>query len=159
RSPPPVEPSENAMAQANALTKLEQALKANRAEVAFAALAQAWSQTPAPELLELATRLQAAFPVAPFAGDHASWLNQPAKPTYVERGARPSNMRTNRLQDMAERIRAVAAWSPDPRTSLFVEQLIRDAPYTSDSSKKMWKDAFLLMGGLAEPRFVSVIDE
>ncbi len=111
------------------LTDARSALKANKLDAASRSIADAWRVIPAPELLELACAIT------------------PPDPLKAAKGT-----------DTAEALKAARKAKRDPRVSKALETLLTDVPWTADSSKPVWREAFELATALKDPRWVALAD-
>lgn len=105
------------------------ALKANKIDAALKSISEAWRRSPSPELLELACAVS------------------PPVPLKAAKG-----------KETAEAMKAARKAGPDPRVSRALEQLLTDVPWTADSSKPVWREAFELAAALKDPRWVSLAE-
>lgn len=105
------------------------ALKAKQTAAAVKSIADAWRVVPAPELLELACALAA-----------------------------PEPLKAAKGKQTAEALKAARKGKRDPRVSRALEALLTDVPWTADSSKPVWREAFALAAALKDPRWVSLAE-
>jgi uncharacterized protein (TIGR02996 family) len=62
------------------------------------------------------------------------------------------SLRSRRINELRERLEALGRRKPDPRVARALVELVRDAPYTSRSSRPMWDDVFELIVAIGDPR-------
>lgn len=105
------------------------ALEAHKLDAASRSIAEAWRIVPAPELLELACALSA-----------------------------PEPLKAAKSKETVEALKAARKAKRDPRVSKALEVLLTDVPWTADSSKPVWREAFELATALKDPRWVSLAD-
>ena len=142
-------------------THLESAAKNldTKPEAALSALVTAWREKPCLELFELVSRFEAGHPPPPFDGDTEAFLKTARKPDVAEVGSLARVLLGPTSDETITRLQAIRAWDPDPRVSAALEHLLREVPFTSDSTRPVWTALFELVVKVADPRFLQLADD
>jgi len=85
------------------------------------------------------------------------WLEAAARLDIVERGALLASLTTNATADeMVGRLEALERWDPDPRVAAALHEVVRQTPWISSGSRKVWTRVFRLLTAIGDPRTVAV---
>lgn len=127
-------------------TGVAQASKGER-ERAVETLVAAWRSTPYPRLGDLIDRLDATLPRTPI--EPLAW---PRKVKTAALGALLPTLASGKLDDIRKRVLALGKRGRDPRIAHALLEIVRAAPWTSDTSRSVWNPIFALLATLDDPR-------
>lgn len=137
------------------ITKAEAAVTKDPRK-ALAPLLEAWSTQPAIETRHLITLLESVVAPAPFDGETTAWVNAAKTADEWTKSSLLQRARGKTIADTSARLSAAIAWGPDPRTARVLEELITELPWTSDSSKPLWRVIYAGITAMTDPRFVEL---
>ncbi|MBL8909486.1 MAG: TIGR02996 domain-containing protein [Archangium sp.] len=118
----------------------------------FDDLAKLWERTKHPRVSAL---FDALPPPVPFSGDTDAWLVAARAAKPVDRGPLISTLFEGKLAEIQRKLEAIEKWR-DPRLSAALERVIREVPWSSNTSRPMWTRVFALVKSSGDPRFVAV---
>lgn len=128
-------------------------------------LLAAWQRTRSAELATvIAAHSRASESVAARALRERSkipqgeWLKLAAGLGVIDRGALLASLAGATSGQVTERVEALDAWDPDPRVSDALHDMIRQLPWVSTGSRKVWTRTFKLLATLGDPRTVEVAE-
>lgn len=137
------------------LGKAATAVAKRDAHGAHSALLAAWKRRPLPDVASLLLELEHTFPARAF----TAWPERAAETPPEERGALLPLVVTKSLVESRARLETLVEWGPDPRVSALVALIVREAPWSSDSSKPTWSAVIELIGALRDPALAAVVAE
>lgn len=118
-------------------------------------LAKLWERTTHPRIAALFEALPAPVP---FSGDADAWIVAARAAKPVDRGPLISTLFDGKLAEIQRKLEAIEQWR-DPRLSSALERVIREVPWSSNTSRVMWSRVFALVKSSRDPRFVAVARE
>lgn len=123
---------------------------------ALAPLLEAWSAQPAIETSRLISLLEAVVAPPAFDGETAAWVRAAKSADAWTKSSLLQRVRGKTIADTQARLTAALAWGADPRTARVLEEMVTELPWTSDSSKPLWRVIYAGITKMKDPRFAAL---
>jgi len=124
-----------------------------------------WRARRAAALADAIERLSAAAPRAAAPATQEEWTARAANVAPTDGGElaalttpSPGALKAKLLDDTAERLRALRRLMPDPRVARALVDFVREVPFTSNSSQRLWSEIFDLVVEAGDPRAHAWLD-
>lgn len=118
-------------------------------------LARLWEKTTHPRVAALFALLPSP---PPFSGDTDAWVIAARGAKPADRGPLIATLFEGKLAEIERKLAAIETWR-DPRLSAALERVIREVPWSSNTSRSMWTKVFTLVERSRDPRFVKIAAE
>jgi uncharacterized protein (TIGR02996 family) len=130
-------------------------VRAGKISEALAGLLALWRRAPHPAVGDAIERVSGRVPAGPLPETTAAWVRRARTARAEDAGevtALLGSLRSRVLADVRTRLGGLRRLLPDPRVARALVELARAVPFTSTSSKEMWRELFELVAAAGDPR-------
>jgi uncharacterized protein (TIGR02996 family) len=142
------------------LEEVRDRLRKGQLPRAMALLVKAWRDEPLPRLAKAIDALAERLPLAPIEGkSQKEWIQHARAGKPDELSGLLATLCAGTIADTEERIAALGEYGRDPRIASALLRIVRDAPFTSNGSRRTWIAVFDRLAALEDPRVIDQVPE